>query len=62
MSKSIGRCHGFTGRPNDPYCYHPGPGILPVWASDLLAWALVLLFVGIFILAVWQLSKKVPSE
>lgn len=43
---ALGRCHGFTGRPNDPYCYHPGPGILPVWASDLCGVGLVLLVVA----------------
>ncbi len=53
MANTIGRCHGFTGRPNDPYCYHPGPGILPVWVSDLLAVGVFVLFVGIVGFACW---------
>jgi hypothetical protein len=57
MRLSIGRCHGFLGRPNDPYCYHPGPGILPVWASDLLAWVTVLLIFAIVIFAYKKMSK-----
>lgn len=57
MAEAIGRCHGFLGRPNDPYCYHPGPGVLPVWASDLLAWAVVLLLVGVFVFAAWRIGK-----
>jgi hypothetical protein len=54
---AIGRCHGFTGRPNDPYCYHPGPGILPVWASDLVAWIVVLLFFGVFFYGCWRINR-----
>ena len=55
---ALGRCHGFTGRPNDPYCYHPGPGILPVWASDLLGAVLAVLFIGGFLFVAWRITKS----
>jgi hypothetical protein len=55
---AIGRCHGFLGRPNDPYCYHPGPGILPVWASDLAAWLVVLVIAITAIIACRWIFKE----
>jgi len=60
MAAALGRCHGFTGRPNDPYCYHPGPGILPVWASDLVAGSIVLLFIGGFALGAYFILRRHP--
>jgi len=37
------RCHGSLD--THPGCYHPGPGILPAWASGLCAVGLVVLIV-----------------
>jgi hypothetical protein len=57
MAGTLGRCHGFTGRPGDPSCYHPGPGILPVWASDLAAWVIVVLIIGVLALVVRKIAR-----
>jgi hypothetical protein len=55
---TLGRCHGFTGRPDDPYCYHPGPGILPVWASDLFGALLTVLIFGACAFVIWRTCRR----
>jgi hypothetical protein len=42
LASLSGKCH----------CPPPGPGILPVWASDLLAWAVMLMILATFALCV----------
>ena len=55
LNLAIGHCHGTTNyNPATPECYHPGPGILPVWESDLLAWLVVIAFV----LVIWYACRK----
>lgn len=60
--RALGQCHGFTGRPDDPYCYHPGPWILPVWASDLLAWIVVTLLIGVTVLAIRRMDRSLSEK
>jgi len=60
VTDAIGRCHGFLDR--HPGCYHPGPGVLPVWASDLLGAVAVLLVIGAFVFAVWVTEREKDKD
>lgn len=56
MTGILARCHGSLD--HHAGCYHPGPGILPVWASDLAAGGVVLLLIGGFVAAYFILARR----
>ena len=49
------RCHGNLD--THPGCYHPGPGVVPVWASDLTAAAVVALIISAFAYACYRITR-----
>lgn len=53
---ALARCHGNLDT-SHPGCYHPGPGVLPPWASDLAVIGLILVILVGGYFAVWAVAR-----